>query len=76
MHEINDLEYCVCNVMEDAVIEEESMKERHQEGTSIPFYHFPLVVFASQYPLTLTRNIRYYLIEKIIYKLTLKKRAF
>ena len=48
------------------------MKERHQEGTSIPFYHFPLVVFASQYPLTLTRNIRYYLIEKIIYKSTLK----
>ena len=27
MHEINDLGYCVCNVMEDAVIEEESMKE-------------------------------------------------
>ena len=24
MHEINDLGYCVCNVMEDAVIEEES----------------------------------------------------
>jgi hypothetical protein len=48
------------------------MKERHQEGTSIPFYHFPLVVFASQYPLTLTRNILYYLIEKIIYKSTLK----
>jgi hypothetical protein len=48
------------------------MKERHQERTSIPFYHFPLVVFASQYPLTLTRNILYYLIEKIIYKSTLK----
>ena len=44
MHEINDLEYCVCNVMEDAVIEEESMKEIDQEGTSIPFYHFPSVV--------------------------------
>ena len=27
MHEINDLGYCVCNVMEDAEIEEESMKE-------------------------------------------------
>ena len=48
------------------------MKERHQEGSSLPFYHFPLVVFASQYPLTLTRNILYYLIEKIIYKSTLK----
>ena len=34
----------MCNVMEDAVIEEESMKEIDQEGTSIPFYHFPSVV--------------------------------
>ena len=35
--------------MEDAVIEEESMKEIDQEGTSIPFYHFPSVVFATYY---------------------------
>ncbi len=48
------------------------MKERNQEGTSIPFYHSPLVVFASQFPSTLTSNILYYLIEKIIYKSALK----
>ena len=45
MHEINDLGYCVCNAMEDAAIEEESMKERHQEGTSIPFLSFSFSSF-------------------------------
>jgi hypothetical protein len=37
MHEINDLEYCVCNVMEDAVIEEESMKEIDIRSAKIKF---------------------------------------
>ena len=53
-------------------IEEYSMEERNQEGTSISFYQFPLVVFASQFPSTLTRNILCYLIDKIIYKSALK----
>ena len=37
MHEINDLGYCVCNVMEDVVIEEESMKEIDIRSAKIKF---------------------------------------
>jgi hypothetical protein len=37
MHEINDIGYCVCNIMEDAVIEEESMKEIDIRSAKIKF---------------------------------------